>query len=427
MRSDWNARAAEDPYYYVAFGRRNQDQGEFLATASDVVRGLEAELKRLPANDRKNRSALEIGCGPGRLMLPMSWNFGEIHGVDVSDRMIWMAFRALHGIANAFPRQSSGTGLGAYGNDLFDFVYSYAVFQHIPSRDVVFNYLAEARRVMKTGGILRCQINGLPKTAKQCTTWEGVRLGAGEIAEFACEHDMQLLALEGADTQYMWTTMRKQPDGWFSGLTRPAELDARIRRIVSPVSGEPAVPARGRHASIAVWVENLPADCDLNQMNVLVDGEESPLVYVGPPQSDGTCQLNVMLPASVRTGLVPVELRWLGEPLCDEGWVRVVSPPPAVPCIVGVTDGINLMSGPRVSSPGRPVKLSIEDVASPENLTAAVDGHPVTDLDLFCVDPQIGRFEVNFHVPDTIGPGAHFLEVKLGARRLPPVEIEVAG
>src|SRR5438067_590657 len=220
MRSDWNERAREDAYYYVAFGRKGQDDDEFFATAADVVRGLEAELKRLPTGDRRARKALEIGCGPGRLMRPMSWNFGEIHGVDVSDEMIRLAGEKLSNVPNAFPVQNDGTGLGCYKDEYFDFVYSYAVFQHIPSRQVVFNYLNEARRVLKTGGIFRCQLNGLPATSKQYTTWEGVRLTAEEVAAFASDNDLQLLSIEGIDTQYMWVTMRKRPRGWFRGLSQ---------------------------------------------------------------------------------------------------------------------------------------------------------------------------------------------------------------
>src|SRR6266849_8639206 len=140
MRADWNERAREDAYYYVAFGRKKQDDEEFFATAADVVRDLEAELKRLPAGDRRARRALEVGCGPGRLMRPMSWNFGEIHGVDVSDEMIKLAAKKLKGTPNAFPRATDGTDLSCYVDEFFDFVYSYAVFQHIPSRDVVFSY-----------------------------------------------------------------------------------------------------------------------------------------------------------------------------------------------------------------------------------------------------------------------------------------------
>ena len=32
MRHDWNARALEDPHYYVAFGRREQEEAEFFST-----------------------------------------------------------------------------------------------------------------------------------------------------------------------------------------------------------------------------------------------------------------------------------------------------------------------------------------------------------------------------------------------------------
>jgi hypothetical protein len=71
MRVDWNRRADEDANYFAAFGRRGQDDREFLSTGSDVVRDLERELKRAPGRN----AALEIGCGPGRLMRPMSRHF----------------------------------------------------------------------------------------------------------------------------------------------------------------------------------------------------------------------------------------------------------------------------------------------------------------------------------------------------------------
>ncbi|MGH9661726.1 MAG: class I SAM-dependent methyltransferase, partial [Bryobacteraceae bacterium] len=221
MRAEWNERAREDAYYFVSFGRRHQSDEEFFATADDVVRDLETAIARIGPGDRRVRRALEIGCGPGRLMLPMSWNFGEMHGVDVSEEMIRLAMGHLHDIPSAFPRLTGGVDLAVYPDGFFDFVFSYAVFQHIPDRNVVLGYLAEAARVMRPGGILRCQINGLPEMEnhpRAATTWDGARISVGEIAEFAGTHDMQLLALEGIGTQYMWTTIRKKPAGWFATL-----------------------------------------------------------------------------------------------------------------------------------------------------------------------------------------------------------------
>jgi len=424
MRTDWNLRAREDAYYYVAFGRRKQDTAEFISTGADVVRSLEVEMKRLPPADKRSRRALEIGCGPGRLMLPMSWNFGEIHGLDVSDEMIRIALRALHDIPNAFPRVATGADLAHYPAEFFNFVYSYAVFQHIPSREVVFNYLKEARRVLKTGGILRCQINGLPETARKYTTWDGVRIGARDVADFARGADLQLLALEGAGTQYMWVTVRKQAQGWWERVSAVREAPgARIRQVCNSHSGEPAVPARGRFASISIWVEKLPPDCDLNQLTVTVDEMETPPVYIGSPVYDGVCQVNALLPAGLRTGLAPVELRWRGEPLCEPGWVRVVPPPPSVARMVSLTDGVNLLSGNVISS--RTVKLCLEELTTPERVEATVDGLAAKDVDRFCTDANNERWEINFTLPRSVAAGTHEVEVRIGRRRLAQVEIEV--
>jgi len=424
MRNEWNQRALEDAYYYVAFGRKGQDDDEFFATAAHVVQDLEAELKRLPAGDPRSRRALEIGCGPGRLMRPMSWNFGEIHGVDVSDEMIRLAEAKLVNVPNAFPRSTNGIDLACYADDFFDLVYSYAVFQHIPSREVVFSNLVEARRVLKQGGILHFQVNGLPPTAKQCNTWEGVRISVEEMAQFASTHDFQLLAVHGVETQYMWMTMRKQPSAWFSTLTAsPPRATARIRKIVNSHSGEPVVPASGRFACMSIWIENLPADCDLNQLNIEMEGEQAAPIYIGTPMSDGVSQVNAVLPPDVRTGLVPVNVLWLGEPLCERMWARVTPPGPAVPQHTGLSDGINLLSGTRITS--RNVKLSFEELAAPEELAVRVDGVTIPDLDLFCTDPIKMRFEINFTLPDAIAKGAHTVEMRLGSRTFPSVGIEV--
>src|ERR1041385_4908841 len=105
MRADWNQRATEDAYYYVAFGRREQDDEEFFSTAADLVKGLVADFKRLPGRG----AALEIGCGPGRLMRPLSRYFAEIHGVDVSDEMIRLARERLRGVPNAHPHHGTGS------------------------------------------------------------------------------------------------------------------------------------------------------------------------------------------------------------------------------------------------------------------------------------------------------------------------------
>jgi SAM-dependent methyltransferase len=414
MRADWNERASEDANYYVAFGARDQNEADFFATGKAVVRLLMAELKRLAARER----ALEIGCGPGRLMRPMSRHFGEIHGVDVSDRMIRLARERLRDTPNAHPQTTAGSDLSQFADGSFDFVYSYAVFQHIPSRDVVFRYLREARRVLKPGGVLRCQLNGLPAHAKQYDTWSGVRIAPDEVREFARAQDLQLLALEDIWTQYMWITCRKR--------TAAAEAPrgrAAIRNISNALTGEAAAPAAGHLAALSLWIEHLPADCDLNDLSVAVDGKPARMIYIGPPAADHVSQVNVTLPEGTGTGLARVGVSWRGVELCAEAWVRILPPGPAIPRIVNITDGVNLVMNARTIS--GILKIAMRDVPNAEQFRASIDGREAAGIDSFCTDPAKQTWEFNVTLPAGIGKGAHELRIALGKRRFAPLAIEV--
>lgn len=417
MRADWNRRADEDAYYYVAFGQRGQADDEFFRTAVDVVRGLEAELKRL----RGRGAALEIGCGPGRLMRPMARHFAEIHGVDVSDEMIRKAGERLQQTPNAHPHRGSGADLALFADETFDFVYSYAVFQHIPSREVVFQYLREAWRVLKTGGVLRCQINGLPPHAQRYDTWSGVRIAPEEIRAFTREQDFQLLALEQIWTQYMWITCRKAAPGWCDA-SGPWP-DAAIRSISNALTGEAVAPASGAMAALSLWIAHLPAECDLNDLTVIADGLRCRGIYIGESPADGVTQVNVALPEHIRTGLVPVEARWRDEPLGPPAWVRLMPAGPMVPRIAAVTDGVNLASGERILS--RTVKVGMTEVADPSQFRVTVDGKAAGPADSFCTDPLWGRYEFNFPLPGGLERGRHEVRIELGKRVFAPVAIEV--
>jgi SAM-dependent methyltransferase len=423
MRADWNGRAREDARYYVAFGRRGQQDEEFFASAGDVVRLLEEELKRLPRQLAPHqRRALEVGCGPGRLMRPMSRNFGEIHGVDVSDEMIRLAEARFGKASGIHVHATSGSDLSPLSSDYFDFVYSYAVFQHIPSREVVLSYFDEIRRVLKAGGIARLQLNGLPPGKKAPNTWEGVRFTRDEIAGYARNHDFQLLALEGAGTQYMWASWRKQPAGWRGQLKNPG-IKTKIQRMADAHTGEPVAPVSGRFSYVSLWMEQLAPECDLNDLQVNFEGAQGTLCYIGPQEWGGLNQLNVLLPRGIRTGLVHVDLLWLGAPLCPPVWLRVIPRGPVVPRICSVSDGTNLLAGTRIES--GTVKLVMEDLADAEIVSAVVDGRPVEDVEWFSTDALTGRFEINFRLPADLTLGAHQIELRQGSRSFPPVAIEV--
>ncbi len=147
MRAEWYQRAQQDAHFYVAFARQQQDEASFRASAAETMPALVQEFPRLAETDPARRKALEIGCGPGRLMAPMTEFFGEVHGVDISPEMIELARTRPAHLPGARLHVVSGADLAPLEDNTFDYVYSYTVFQHIPSRDAVMSYLREEHRV----------------------------------------------------------------------------------------------------------------------------------------------------------------------------------------------------------------------------------------------------------------------------------------
>ena len=492
MRDDWDRRAREDAQYYVAFGRRRQSREEFFASAADVLRALKDELRRFPpGTDFTKLSALEIGCGPGRLMLPLSEVFGRISGVDVSGEMIALARENLAAATNATALQNSGADLSEFATESIDFCYSYAVFQHIPEKEVVWSYLREACRVLKKGGLLKLQVSGLPveETANAypprkgwslrgavpqvardsaggglADTWRGVSFRPEELADFAAEQNLQLLAMDGFDTQYLWFTARK-PNAISATAPESQTALARIVQVTNTMTADAVVPHSGRYASASLWVIGLEERADLNSLGVDVDGEMTAPSYIGKHVWTGPTQVNFYLPPGVRSGIVPVRLRLSsvvasdlaasnqavsnqavsnqavsnqavrgqavrGQAVSNQASMRVIGPGPWVPKLLGVSDGVNLRSELNVAS--RTIKVNIEevDVTSVGELLqlieADLDGKPISKIDAFAVDPLPRRYELNLVVPERLEAGLHQLNLRLGSRNFPAVPIEIS-
>ena len=424
VREEWNVDAA----HTAAMGRGKQDDAEFFAAATGVINDLETELRRVKPEERGNWRALEIGCGPGRLMRPMSRHFVEIHGVDVSGEMIGLARERLQDVSHAYPHVTDGASLSQFEDESFDFVYSYAFFQHIPSREVVLQYLREMQRVLRVGGLARLQFNGLPETQTAADTGAGARFTSQDLLEFAHLHDFQVLALDGVSTQYMWNTWRKQAPGWSANLEAKMEAGeypsaVLIRRITNASSTEPVAPCRGRFAAISIRVENLPPDAGLNHLRVTVGSSLGTVTSIGPPDRARWQQINVDLPELEATGLLPVQIFWRDRPLSEPATLRVIPPGPSVPRILWISDAVNPISRKRIEH--RLVKMKLEEIARPHEMEVSVGGPPAGDLEYVCTEPRPQRFEVSFRLPEEIGPGVHPLELRVGHRKLAPVPIEV--
>jgi len=429
MREDWDRRAREDALYYVAFGRRRQTAEEFFATAADVLRAIRSEFGRFPPGaDFPKMAALEIGCGPGRLMVPLSREFGHIAGVDVSKEMIELARRNLHDSPNAHVEVASGADLAGFDDESFDLCYSYAVFQHIPSREVVLGYLHEARRVLKTGGLLKCQFNGMRRASRQqADTWNGVSFDAAEIREFCSQNDFQLFSLEGENTPEMWIAARKRAAGWSRGVQTAA--GPAFRELGNALTTDRLVPVSGRFSCASLQVENLAADADINNTAVEIAGRPVAPCYISEYSRasysrDPITQVNVFLPPGTPTGLLPVRLLMLGQPITGFGRLRVILAPPRAPRLLRVSDGINLVAESRIET--RSIQADIEEAGPAPEIGVDIDGTPLNAAEVELLDARLERYSIRVKLPDRIAAGPHWLNVRLHGRLLAPALLEVA-
>ena len=95
-----------------------------------------------------------------------------------------------------------------------------------------------------------------------------------------------------------------------------------------------------------------------------------------------------------------------------------------MPRLCAVRDGDNLLSGTRIVS--RSVKLVFEETLRPDLFHATVSGVAIRSALTVCTDPVEQRHEINFALPESIGPGLHELRIYIGSRAFPSVTIEVA-
>jgi SAM-dependent methyltransferase len=135
---NWEELARTEPYYGVltdeAFLGAAQSPDavrRFFSTGEADAAWLLDLAVRVGGNEFRPLSALDFGCGVGRLAIPMSHRVARITGVDVAPTMIDLAtrHRDAAGLANV---QFCTLSEARAREERFDFVYSLIVLQHIP-------------------------------------------------------------------------------------------------------------------------------------------------------------------------------------------------------------------------------------------------------------------------------------------------------
>jgi ubiquinone/menaquinone biosynthesis C-methylase UbiE len=207
MRKDWDERAKENARYYVATGKENWTDEEFFASGEESIKNyIRNDLGNIcQGKDPKQMRVLEIGCGAGRLTRALSNLFGEVHSVDVSGEMVAQAKAALKDRPNAHLYHNNGFDLSVIPALEFDFAFSEIVFQHIPSREVIENYVREVNRLLRPGALFKFQIQGyMGIETSPGDTWHGAPYSVEMANAMAYRCNFEPRYNHGAGEQYFW-------------------------------------------------------------------------------------------------------------------------------------------------------------------------------------------------------------------------------
>jgi ubiquinone/menaquinone biosynthesis C-methylase UbiE len=156
---DWQLLGETDPYWAVLTDERfrsdqlNDDRLEdFYSSGQQYVDLLLDIIRRQIDPKFAPRSALDFGCGVGRIAIPLARFCEQVVGVDVSEGMLAKAREraannGLHQVAFVVSDDRLSRVHG-----LFDLVHTYIVLQHIPpvrGQDI----LRQLLRLIADGGV----------------------------------------------------------------------------------------------------------------------------------------------------------------------------------------------------------------------------------------------------------------------------------
>lgn len=173
LQSTWETWARTDPLFAILSDPSKRggkwEIDEFMAHTPELDSALALATKHHLLVGRS--SALDLGCGVGRITQALANHFDSVVGVDISEAMIAQAVRLnRHGDRC---RYFSGD-LSRFPDNTFDLAFSVYVIQHVPT-SMQGEFLRELVRVIRPNGLLICQIAAPPRGISKLRTQFGPR------------------------------------------------------------------------------------------------------------------------------------------------------------------------------------------------------------------------------------------------------------
>jgi len=200
----WEKLAKENSRYYI-----NSDKGKGITDEEFRDSGLNDFIDFIN-NDKLiplDTTILEIGCGIGRMTEFMAYDWPEVIAVDISSEMIRQGGERLKKYSNIKFIETDGETLPVDDNSV-DVVFSYLVFQHMKTEEMVEKNFREAHRVLRPGGVFKV----LLRTDQQKNMekwWTGVHYTEETAKSLYDPIGFSLIKLEQVKTYAMWLWLKK--------------------------------------------------------------------------------------------------------------------------------------------------------------------------------------------------------------------------
>jgi len=158
-RNDWNELAELDPVYAISGKRKGEDWDEeaFFESGRAEIAEVVAYLQQAAPGLRYG-SALDFGCGIGRLSRAMLDHWDEVTGLDISSQMISMATKRHGDVPGLRFVVNERSDLSLLPDGELDFIYSNVTLMHVPDERAIESYVREFLRVLAPGGFALFQL-----------------------------------------------------------------------------------------------------------------------------------------------------------------------------------------------------------------------------------------------------------------------------
>ncbi|PIR54285.1 hypothetical protein COU75_01625 [Candidatus Peregrinibacteria bacterium CG10_big_fil_rev_8_21_14_0_10_42_8] len=205
-KNKWDSLAQKNARYFIM-----SDYGENISE-EDFRNSGHADVDTLVVQDEIlqpffGKILLEIGCGTGRLTEFIADHFAQVIGVDISSQMIEDGTKRLASKKNIIMYATDGVSYPLKDQSI-DAAFSFIVFQHMPTPEIVRSNFEEISRVLKPGGVVKLQLRGIP--TRKGTWFYGPSFRKKNVLQLIDGLQFQILKTDGENTKYFWVWLKRQ-------------------------------------------------------------------------------------------------------------------------------------------------------------------------------------------------------------------------